>query len=157
MALYTSTILRLHKFTLWWDPPQGAVGQYPPADFRSVNSIRGGIQSNQVASHKNQIGYLSMISFLGIFLLSYQCRRSVNKLCSCFFCGSGWLASRAEKGFLFLSVFNSRPFIFFPALSQHSSLNLPQEGTRDCLSLGPILNTIISRDFFKVREFRGLT
>ena len=36
---YTSTLLWLQKFIAGWDPPQLAVSQYPPADFRSMNSL----------------------------------------------------------------------------------------------------------------------
>ncbi len=62
-----------------------AVSQYPLAHFRSMDSLRGEIQSAQVASCNKKFRLdLLVVFLLWDFLLSYHCRRYLNKVYSCF-------------------------------------------------------------------------
>ena len=126
-----------------------------------MNSLRDGIQSNQVVSHKKS----DLISEYDLFpwdFFTFFSMPQVFQQSLFLFLLRVWLhglASRAEKGF-FSFVFNSRPFIFFlPCPSIPGLIYLRKQGQKKFLSFLSRVSThfehyYFTGFFFKVRRIK---
>ena len=81
------TLLRHYIFTSGWDPPENGsppVSSHwlPLYEFSLLGVGSSPLELPVMIKSKFRLD-LWVDFFLGIFLLSYQCRRSLNKVCSC--------------------------------------------------------------------------